>query len=307
MASTEAIHQAHHHAHAEAGDRPRLVLALALILAFMVIEVVAGVLAHSLALLSDAGHMLTDAGALAFALAATALARRPAHGPYTFGLRRAEILSAQVNGATLLVVSALVFYGAVRRLIAPPDVDGATMLAVALAGIVVNLVAGRILARGDRRSLNLEGAFQHVLTDLYAFGGTALAAVVILATGFDRADPIASLLVVALMLRAAWGLLSASGRVFMEAAPAGVDPDAIGRALASAPDVVEVHDLHIWEVTSGFPALSAHVRVTRDADCHVARRRLEQLLRERFDIEHTTLQMEHEKPLLLQIEDPPEG
>jgi cobalt-zinc-cadmium efflux system protein len=249
--------------------------------------------------------MLTDAGALAFALAAIALARRPASGRYTFGLRRAEILSAQLNGATLLVVCALVLYGAVRRLIAPPDVDAVAVLAVALGGVAVNVAASRILSGGDRRSLNLEGALQHILTDLYAFAGTAVAAVVILATGFDRADPIASLVVVALMLRAAWWLLSASGRVFMEAAPTGVDPGAIGRALAAAPDVVEVHDLHVWEVTSGFPALSAHVRVTRDADCHEARRRLEGLLRERFDIEHTTLQMEHEEPLLLQISEPP--
>jgi len=179
------------------------------------------------------------------------------------------------------------------------------VLAVAIAGIAVNLAATRILGGGERRSLNLEGAFQHVLTDLYAFAGTALAAIVIIATGFDRADPIASLAVVALMLRAAWGLLWASGRVFMEAAPAGVDPAAIGQALASAPGVVEVHDLHVWEVTSGFPALSAHVRVTRDSDCHEARRRLERLLQERFRLEHTTLQMEHEEPLLLQIEEPP--
>jgi cobalt-zinc-cadmium efflux system protein len=294
----------HAHAHLAGGDRRRLELALALILAFMAVEVAVGVLAHSLALLSDAGHMLTDAGALGFALVASALASRPAAGRYTFGLRRAEILSAQVNGATLLLVSALILYGAVRRLIAPPDVDAAAVLAVAAAGVVVNLAATRILAGGERRSLNLEGAFQHVVTDLYAFGGTAAAAIVILATGFDRADPIASLVVVALMLYAAWVLLSASGRVFMEAAPAGVDPEAIGRALAAAPDVVEVHDLHIWEVTSGFPALSAHVRVTRDADCHEARRRLEGVLRGRFGIEHTTLQMEHEEPLLLQIEEP---
>jgi len=296
--------QDHGHAHAAAGDRRRLGIALALIVAFMAVEVVVGVLAHSLALLSDAGHMLTDAGALGFALVASALAARPATGPYTFGLRRTEILSGQLNGATLLVVSALILYGAVRRLISPPDVDAAAVLAVAGAGVAVNLAASRVLAGGKRRTLNVEGAFQHVLTDLYAFGGTALAAIVILATGFDRADPIASLAVVALMVRAAWALLQASGRVFMEAAPAGVDPAAIGQALASAPDVVEVHDLHVWEVTSGFPALSAHVRVTRDSDCHAARRRLERLLRERFDIEHTTLQMEHEEPLLLQIEEP---
>ena len=305
MAGTAALEPAHHHAPAGASDRRRLTVTLALIVTFMAVEVAAGLVAHSLALLSDAGHMLTDAGALGFALVASVVASRPASGPYTFGLRRAEILSAQASGGTLLVVSAFILYGAVRRLISPPDVDGAVVLAVAIAGIAVNLAATRILGGGERRSLNLEGAFQHVLTDLYAFAGTALAAIVIIATGFDRADPIASLAVVALMLRAAWGLLWASGRVFMEAAPAGVDPAAIGQALASAPGVVEVHDLHVWEVTSGFPALSAHVRVTRDSDCHQARRRLERLLQERFRLEHTTLQMEHEEPLLLQIEEPP--
>jgi cobalt-zinc-cadmium efflux system protein len=301
-ASTDHSHLGH--IHVGEGDRRRLHLALVLILALMAVEVAAGILAHSLALLSDAGHMLTDAGALGFAVAASALARRPARGAYTFGLRRVEILSAQVNGATLLLVSAFVLYGAVRRLASPPNVDGAAVLVVALAGVAVNLAASRVLAGGERRSLNVEGAFQHILTDLFAFVGTAVAALVILTTGFDRADPIASLLVVGLMLRAAWGLLTASGRVFMEAAPAGIDPQAIGQALASGPDVVEVHDLHVWEVTSGFPALSAHVRVTREADCHAARRRLEALLHERFDIDHTTLQMEHEEPQLLQVEEP---
>jgi cobalt-zinc-cadmium efflux system protein len=192
----------------------------------------------------------------------------------------------------------------VRRLIEPPDVEAGLVLAVALAGIGVNLGATSLLAGGGRRSLNVEGSYRHVLTDLYAFIATAVAAVVILATGFDRADPIASVGVVALMLRSAWVLLRASGRVFMEAAPSGLDPDEIGRALVGEPGVVEVHDLHVWEVTSEFPALSAHIRVTRDSDCHDARRRLERMLHDRFEIGHTTLQMEHEEPLLLQIEEP---
>jgi cobalt-zinc-cadmium efflux system protein len=296
--------------------------ALALILAFMVVEIVAGVLASSLALLSDAGHMLTDAAALALSLAAARLAGRGATGSLTYGLGRAEILSAQANGLTLLVLAGLIIYGAIGRLVSPPQVKGGVVLAVAVVGIAVNLVAARILAgggshdrdRGDdrdrdghdhdhRRSLNVEGSYRHILTDLYGFIATAIAAAVIIATGFDRADAIASLLIAALMLHAAYGLLKASARVFMEAAPAGLDPTEIGRALASQPGVVEVHDLHVWEVTSGFAALSAHVVVRAGDDCHELRRSLQQLLEDRFDIHHTTLQVDHEPPPL-QIEVP---
>jgi cobalt-zinc-cadmium efflux system protein len=286
---------AHSHAHAHAQvttDRRPLAAALALILAFMAVEVVVGFLADSLALLSDAAHMLSDAGALALALVASRLAARPAEGGFTFGLRRAEILSAQVNGATLVAFGALIVFEGIRRLISPPDVDATPVLVVALAGVVVNLAATRILAGADRRSLNVEGAFQHVVTDLFAFAATAVAAGVILATGFERADGIAALLVAAVMLRSGYGLLRDSGRVLLEAAPRGLDPQEIGRALAEQPHVVEVHDLHVWEVTSGFPSLSAHVLVRPDCDAQSHREELARLLRERFGIEHTTLQVE---------------
>jgi cobalt-zinc-cadmium efflux system protein len=283
-------------------DTGRLAIALGLIGGFMALEVVVGIVASSLALLSDAAHMLTDAGAIALSLVALRLARRPAAGAMTFGLKRAEILSAQANGLTLLVLAGLILYEAVRRLVAPPEVEGALVLAVALAGVVVNVAATMVLARANRQSLNIEGAFQHVLTDLYAFLGTAIAGAVILLTGFQRADPIASLLVAALMLRSSYGLLRASGRVFLEAAPEGIDPGEVGRAMAAAGSVVEVHDLHVWEVTSGFPALSAHVIVGADADCHAARRAIEALLHERFGIEHTTLQVDHEGGELLALE-----
>jgi cobalt-zinc-cadmium efflux system protein len=294
----------HGHAVSSDADRRYLAIALALIVGFMAAEVVAGILAHSLALLSDAAHMLTDAAAIAFSLIAIGLARRPAEGAMTFGLKRIEIVSAQVNGITLLVLAGLIVYEAIRRLISPPEVEGGLILAVALAGIVVNLAATLTLSRANRQSLNVEGSFQHILTDLYAFIGTAIAAVVILATGFDRADAIASLLVAGLMLRSAYGLLRASGRVFMEAAPKGIDPDEIGKALVAEPGVVEVHDLHVWEVSSGFPALSAHVLVETEADCHKARLNLAQLLEERFDIHHSTLQVEHRPERLLHIEGP---
>jgi len=276
----------------------------------MAVEIVAGVLASSLALLSDAGHMLTDAAALAVSLAAARLAARPAYGAMTYGLGLAEILSAQANGLTLLVLAGLIVYGAVVHLVSPPEVHGGIMLAVALAGIPVNLLAVRILSGGadHERTLNVEGSYRHLLTDLFGFIATAIAAGVILATGFDRADAIASLFIAGLMLQAAYRLLKASGRVFMEAAPAGLDPDEIGPALASQPGVVEVHDLHVWEVTSGFPALSAHVVVRAGDDCHALRRSLHGLLEERFHIHHTTLQVDHEAgPLQIEVPAAPEA
>jgi cobalt-zinc-cadmium efflux system protein len=298
-----SAHDHHHHSHAPAGATARrLAIALGLLLGLMAVEVAAGILASSLALLSDAAHMLTDAGALALALVAIRLAKRPAEGAMTYGLKRTEILSAQANGATLLVLGLLIVFEGIRRLVEPPSVEGGVVLAVALAGVAVNLAATLVLHGADRRSLNVEGAFQHVLTDLVAFVATAVAGLVILVTGFDRADGVASLFVAAVMLRAAWGLLRDSGRIFLEAAPRGLDVEAIGNAMIDAPGVTEVHDLHVWEVTSGFVALSAHVLVGAENDCHAARRELETVLHDRFEIEHTTLQVDHEGGELLQIE-----
>jgi cobalt-zinc-cadmium efflux system protein len=297
-------HGAHAHGVNPHADRGRLALALGLIVAFMAVEVAAGVIANSLALLSDAGHMLGDAAAIGFSLVALHLAARPAKGAMTFGLRRLEILSAQANGVTLLILAAFIAYEAIRRLFTTPQVRGGLMLAVALLGVVVNLVAASTLARANRESLNVEGSYQHVLTDLYGFIGTAIAAAIILTTGFEQADPIASLLIAALMIRAGVSLVIASGRIFLEAAPEGLDPDTIGPALVSAPDVVEVHDLHVWEISSGFPSLSAHVLVAPDSDCHAARRRLEALLHERFGLDHTTLQVDHSASELLELQPP---
>jgi len=268
----------------------------------MCVEVVVGILANSLALLSDAAHMLTDAGALALALAAIRLAKRPAAGAMTYGLGRSEILAAAINGSTLLVLGLLFVFESVRRLIDPHPVEGAAVLIVAVAGVIVNLIATWLLAGANRRSLNVEGAFQHILTDLAAFVATAIAGAVILLTGFERADGIAALLVAALMLKAAGALLRESGRVFLEAAPRGLDPQQIGLRLAAQPGVTEVHDLHIWEVTSGFPSLSAHVLVGRDTDCHDVRRSLDRILHDEFGVDHTTLQVDHERGDLLEIE-----
>jgi cobalt-zinc-cadmium efflux system protein len=291
----------HGHAHGGGEDARRLTFALALILAFMVGEVVVGVLAHSLALLSDAAHMLTDAGALVMSLIVLRLAAQPAGGNRTFGLRRSEILSAQANGAALLVLAGLIVFGAIRRLVSPPPTNGGAILVVALVGIGVNFLATWQLAGANRRSLNIEGSFQHVLNDLYAFIATAIAGGVILATGWVRADAVAALFVAALMLRASWRLLRDSGRVLLDIAPAGLSVNEIGTAMAAHPGVVEVHDLHVWEVTTEFPTLSAHVLVEPGADCHGIRRDLEVLLRDRFGLEHTTLQVEHATAKLVQL------
>ncbi|WP_433047466.1 cation diffusion facilitator family transporter [Dactylosporangium sp. CS-033363] len=285
----------HDHGHGvqQDADGRWLAVALALIGAFMAGEVVVGLLVHSLALLSDAAHMLTDAGAIVLALVAMRLAARPPKGGYTFGLKRAEILSAQANGLTMLILAAVLAVEAVRRLVHPPDVVGLPVLVTAVAGIGVNLLASWALSRANRTSLNVEGAFQHVLNDLFAFIATAIAGLVMVTTGFTRADPIATLLVVALMVRAGLGLVRASGRIFLEAAPSGIDPPALGERLAAMAHVVEVHDLHVWQITSGEPALSAHVLVAPGRDCHAVRAAIEELLRREYALTHSTLQVDH--------------
>jgi len=292
----------HHHGRVGTGaDRRWLGAALALIVALMAGEAVVGLLANSLALLSDAAHLLTDAAALVLALIALRLAQRPAVGGYTYGLKRAEILSAQANGITLLLLSAWLGYEAVRRLVSPPAVAGVAVLVTAMVGVAVNLAATWCVRRADRRSLNIRGAYLHLLTDLAAFIATAIAGLVILLTGYTRADALASLVVVALMIHAGVGLVRDSGRILLEAAPAGLEPSRIGTDMAAHPGVAEVHDLHVWEITSGSPALSAHVLVEPSLDCHRVRSELEQLLRERYELNHTTLQVDHAQPTVLRI------
>jgi cobalt-zinc-cadmium efflux system protein len=288
----------HSHAHGPTtgSDRRYLWIALVLLAAFMVAEVITAILSGSLALLADAGHMLSDVGAIGGALWAIALAARPPSGKWTYGLKRAEILSAAANGITLLVIAGIVTAEAVSRLIHPPAVQGGPVIIVAVAGIAVNVAASRVLARANRSSLNIQGAFRHVLTDLYGFIGTVIAGIIIVTTGFTRADAIASLIVVMLMVKAAWELLRDSGRVLLEAAPEQMDLDKVRTHLAEVPHVLAIHDLHAWTVTSGLPALSAHVVIEDDCfnDGH-APRLLDQLqacLAGHFDVEHSTFQLE---------------
>ena len=294
--SADHAHGDHAHGVSADADRRYLLIALILLAAFMLAEVIVAVISGSLALLSDAGHMLSDVGAIGGALWAIALAARPPSGKWTYGLKRAEILSAAGNGITLLVVSGIVTAEAITRLIHPPAVEGGPVIVVAVAGVIVNVAASWVLARANRSSLNVEGAFRHVLTDLYGFIGTVIAGIIIVTTGFTRADAIASLLVVALMVKAAWELLRDSGRVLLEAAPEGMNLEDLRAHLAGVPHVLEVHDLHAWTVTSGQPALSAHVVIEDSCfnDGHAPRLldQLQNCLVGHFDVEHSTFQLE---------------
>ncbi|HEX6708750.1 MAG TPA: cation diffusion facilitator family transporter [Rubrobacter sp.] len=284
----------HEHQHGESkGNRRALAVVLALTASFTVVEIIGGLLTGSLALLADAGHMLSDNLSLGIALFAAWLAERPATPDKSFGYRRAEILAALVNGMTLVVVSIWVFSEAYSRLMEPTDILGGQMLAVAALGLLVNAVAAIVLYRSGGESLNVEGAMRHVFADALGSVGAIVAAVVIILTGWRYADPLISIAIGLLILGSSWKLLRDSTNILLEATPRNLNAEEVGQKMAAADGVVEVHDLHIWTITSGFPALSAHVLVGRDEDCHARRRELEVLLAHEFDISHTTLQVDH--------------
>jgi len=304
---------AHSHAHGHshglpASDRPAqrrmLLLALGLNAAYTAAEAVAGVLTNSLALLADAGHNLSDVAALAIALGASWLASRPATAQRSFGFQRAEILSALVNGVILVAISIWIVVEAVGRLADPPEVEAGWMVVVALVGIGVNLVTGGLLWRFEASSLNLKAAALHLLGDGLASAGTVVAGVVILATGWLEADPLMSILIAALVLLSSYTILRDSVAILLEQTPRGIDAAEVGRRMAAVGGVVDVHDLHIWTITSGFPALSAHVLVEPGDDCHARRRQLEELLEHDYQINHTTLQVDHatRDPAVVQLE-----
>lgn len=276
-----------------ATDRRWLLAALGVIAAFMVGEVIAGLLAHSLALISDAGHLLTDATALLVAVIASRIAERPARGAYTYGFARVDALSGQANGITLVLLAAWFVFEAIRRLINPPDTAGGVIVVVAAIGVGMNVLATALASKADRRSLNVRGAVAHLVNDLWAFVATLVAGIVIMATGWTRADAIASLVVAALMIIAGAGLIRDAGRIFLEAAPTGLDPMQIGAQLVAANGVAQVHDLHVWEMAAGEAALSAHVLVDRAEDCHVIADALRDRLARDYGIEHVTLQVDH--------------
>jgi cobalt-zinc-cadmium efflux system protein len=285
-------HGGHGHDHGQASKRA-LAIVFVLITGFMVVEVAGGLLTGSLALLADAGHMLSDSASLGLALFAAWLAGRPPTPNRSFGYKRAEILAALANGVTLVAVSVWIFFEAYRRLQEPPEILGGWMLVVAVVGLAVNLVGALILSRSGGESLNVEGALRHVIADVLGSVAAIVAALIILLTGWRYADPLISVFIALLILGSSWKLLRDSVGILLEQAPRGLDVNEVGERMVALPGVEEVHDLHVWMITSGFPALSAHVLVAGDDDCHERRRELEQVLYRDFGIEHTTLQVDH--------------
>lgn len=283
----------HDHARSANADRRWLGAALAVVLVFMVAEAIAGLLAHSLALITDSAHMLSDAAALAVAIIAARIAQRPARGAFTYGFARVDALSGQLSGITLILLAVWFTVEAIARLMQPSDVEGGVVIVVALVGIVINLIATWLAGRADRASLNVRGVVAHLVTDVWAFAATAVAGVVVLVTGWTRADPVASLVVAAVMAWTGARLVQAAGRVFLEAAPADIDPQTLGQELAAVDGVAEVHDLHVWEIGPAATALSAHVLVRPSHDCHEVAARLREGLFDRHGIGHVTLQTDH--------------
>lgn len=281
-------------------------IALAINVAMLLAGIVGGVLTGSLAVLADAGHVLSDVGSIVLALFAAALAARPAAGRMTFGYQRSEILAALVNGLLLVAVSVAIAIAAVGRFGDPPEIDGLGVLALGVFGLFGNVAATLVLARGERADLNLEGVLRHSVADALGSLGVVFAGAVVLAGGSAIVDPIVGLLIAALILASSWRLIKEPFDVLMEAAPPGFDVDAAGAAICDEDGVRSVHDLHIWTVTSGFGALAAHVVVAPECDRDLVRQRIELLLHERFGIDHTTLQMEEQvAERLLHVENAP--
>jgi cobalt-zinc-cadmium efflux system protein len=290
-----------HHVHGREANRRRMVVALSINLVLLAVGIAGAVVFHSIALLADAGHVLSDVAAIGLGVLAAAMAAKPASGRRTFGSYRAEILSALANGLILVAVALLVFVEAISRLSDPPDVRGGGVLAIGLIGLAGNVAATVALAGGEREDLNLEGVLRHSAADALGSLGVVVSGLIVLATGWDYADPIVGILIGVLIVLGSWRLVSEPVDVLMEAAPAGIDVDEVGQAMVQVPGVREVHDLHVWTVTSGFPALAAHVLTEPTDEVDEVRQRVEAVLADRFGIEHTTLQMMVER--LLEIED----
>jgi cobalt-zinc-cadmium efflux system protein len=293
MCESERVQHDHAHGASPQADRRWLLAALLVILTFMVGEIIAGLLAHSLALITDAGHMITDAAAIGVAIVASKIAQRPAEGAFTYGFTRVDALSGQANGITLVLLAVWFAVEAIGRLVHPSAVHGGVVTAMALVGALVNVAATVLAGRADRSGLNVRGVIAHLVTDVWAFSATFVAGLVIMFSGWTRADAVASLAVAALMMWTGWALVRAAGRVFLEAAPQGIDPHALGADLAAVEGVAQVHDLHVWQIGSGGAAASAHVLVTPPYDCHEVSSRLRLLLAQRYGIGHVTLEADH--------------
>lgn len=289
----------HGHSHAHGGSygaqhRKRLAIVLVLVTVYMVAEVIGGILTNSLALLADAGHMLSDAVALGLSLFAIWIAQKPPTPRHTYGYYRTEILAALVNGATLVAISIYIFYEAFRRLVEPPEVQGPLMMGIATGGLLVNLIGLWVLNAGRHESLNVRGAYLHVLTDALGSVGAMTAGGLIWAFGWYWADPVASVAIGVLVLYSSWSLLRETVSVLMEGAPGHIDVDEVRRAIRALPGVQAVHDLHVWTITSGLVALSGHVVVGEDHFGQSTLARVRSLLEDRFGIDHSTIQLEVE-------------
>ena len=292
MPHTHAEHGTH--SHRSAGNKRPLTIALLLAAGYMVAEVVGGLITNSLALLADAGHMLADVAALALSLAAMWIAERPPSPRRTYGYYRAEILAALVNGATLVAIAIYIFIEAFGRLREPPAVAGGLMLAIATGGLVVNLIMLGILHGGQSHNLNVRGAWLHVLTDTLGSVGTIVAATLIWLLGWNWSDPAISILIALLVIYSAWALLRESVNVLMESAPSGIDVDQVRDALMGIASVTAVHDLHVWTITSGLDALSAHVVTNASRPASECLAQIRVAVHERFGIDHVTIQVEPE-------------
>ncbi|WP_119069958.1 cation diffusion facilitator family transporter [Rubrobacter indicoceani] len=286
-------HGAGEHSHGAGANKKALAIVLSFTLLYMVAEIIGGLITGSLALLADAAHMASDNVALGLALFAFWLSSKPATPNRSFGYKRGEILAALFNGATIVAVSIWIFVEAFGRFGDPPKILGGWMMIVAIIGLLVNVTGAVILSRSAGENLNMQGALRHVLADLLGSVGVIVAAVIIILTGWVYADPIISILIGVLVLFSSWKLLRDSVIILLEGSPPGLDAAEVGHAMADHEGVAEVHDLHVWTVTSGFPALAAHVLVGEEENCHARRRELEALLQKNYDIAHTTLQVDH--------------
>lgn len=286
-------HHGHSHGHSHTGNKKALWSAFLLILAFMVVEVIGGIVTDSLALLSDAGHMLSDAASLGLSFFALKLGERNKSLDKTYGYKRFEIIAAAINGLTLLVVSFLIFYEAIQRFFAPPDVQSKGMLIISSLGLIVNIIAALILLKGDKEeNLNVKSAFLHVIGDLLGSVGAIIAALLILFFGWEIADPIASVAVAFIISISGIRVLKESYQILMEGAPPGINLNDVKEAVCKLPMVMEVHDLHIWTISSGYPILSCHITIQNEGVHDEILLQSQRILHDQFDIEHSTIQIE---------------
>ncbi|PLR97867.1 cation diffusion facilitator family transporter [Bacillus sp. T33-2] len=289
-------HHGHSHSHHHTSNKKALFLSFLLIFTFMLVEVIGGIMTNSLALISDAGHMLSDAAALGLSLFALKLGERKATKSKTFGYKRFEIIAAALNGLTLIIISVYIFYEAYHRFLNPPEVQSIGMLAISTIGLLVNIVAAWILMKADKEdNLNVRSAFLHVLGDMLGSFGAIIAALLIYFFGWGIADPIASVAVCVLILVSGWRVTKESLHVLMEGAPDELKLDEIKPALLRIPHVCEVHDLHVWSITSGVPMLSCHISITEDGEHDAALHNAQSILHDQFGIDHSTIQVEREE------------